>query len=232
MTTRIIIAPVFVGPVLIGRNLLRGVRLAPVVLVAFLLGGPALAIEEPEYTVVEDMGTYEIRRYEPYLVAEVDVAATSEKNAGGRAFRILAGYIFGDNEPQTKMAMTAPVEMTESEGGERMQMTAPVESTGADGTYTYAFVMERKYTLDTLPRPTDPRIRIREKPARHVAALRYAGSWSDSNYERHRAELAAALAADGIDTVGAFTLARYNSPFSLPWFRRNEVLVEVSRDAD
>jgi hypothetical protein len=215
-----------------GFDLPPGMRYALIVLGGLLFGGHALAIEEPAYTVVEDAGDYEIRRYEPYIVAEVDIAADSEKSAGGRAFRILAGYIFGDNQPETKMAMTAPVETTASGGGERMEMTAPVESTGGDGTYTYAFVMERKYTLDTLPRPTDPRIRIREKPARHVAALRYAGTWSDGNYERHRAELAAALAADGVETVGPYTLARYNSPFSLPWFRRNEVLVEVMPDTD
>jgi len=217
---------------IIRMSLLHAARCTLIAMAGLLLGGHALAIEEPEYTVVEDKDAYEIRRYAPYLVAEVDVVAASEKSAGGEAFRILAGYIFGDNQPQTKMAMTAPVEMTEPDDGERMRMTAPVESSGSDGTYTYAFVMERKYSLETLPRPTDPRIRIREKPARLVAALRYSGRWSEGNYERHRAELAAALAADGIDAVGPYTLARYNSPFALPWFRRNEVLVEVRQDGN
>jgi hypothetical protein len=217
---------------IIREKLARAARCATVALAGLLFGGHALAIEEPEYTVVDVTNAYEIRRYAPYLVAEVDVAAASEKSAGGQAFRILAGYIFGDNQPQTKMAMTAPVEMTESNGGQKMQMTAPVESYGSNGTYTYAFVMERKYSLDTLPQPNDSRIRIREKPERLVAALRYSGRWSEDNYERHRTELAAALAADGIDAIGPYTLARYNSPFALPWFRRNEVLVEVRPDGD
>ena len=200
----------------------------PLVVVGLLLlvmGDRAVAIEEPEFEVVAERGAYEVRRYEPYIVAEVDVSADSERGAGNRAFRILAGYIFGDNKPQKKMAMTAPVEATRR--GEKMSMTAPVESVSADDTYTYAFVMERQYTLDTLPEPVDPRIRIVTRPARYVAVLRYSGSWSENNYARHRAELLSALDSDGVEPAGPFTLARFNSPFALPVFRRNEVQVEV-----
>ncbi len=194
-------------------------------LIALSLSGAAMALEEPEYTVVEANDVYEIRRYEPYIVAEVDIDAASERSAGNSAFRILAGYIFGDNTEQAKMAMTAPVESTKR--GVRMNMTAPVEATAAEGIYTYAFVMERKYTLETLPVPIDERIRIREKPARFVAALRYSGSWSEKKYQKIRAELDAALAADGVSKVSDFTLARYNSPFAPPFMRRNEILVDV-----
>jgi hypothetical protein len=123
------------------------------------------------------------------------------------------------------MAMTAPVESTR---GERMKMTAPVESTTDGDTYTYAFVMERKYTLETLPEPNNPDIRLRAVPARYVAALRYSGNWSDANYQRHQDELERALQADAVVTVGPYTSARYNSPFALPMLRRNEVLVEVA----
>ena len=87
--------------------------------------------------------------------------------------------------------------------------------------------MEKKYTLDTLPEPLNPAIRLRAVPARYVAALRYSGSWSDANYQRHRDELEEALNGDAIARVGPFTSARYNSPFALPMVRRNEVLVEV-----
>jgi hypothetical protein len=116
-----------------------------------------MAIEEPAYEVLLETRYYEVRRYQPYIVAEVDVD-DDFKRAGNSAFRVLAGYIFGDNEPQQKMEMTAPVESRE---GVRMNMTAPVTSqagTGA-GRYTYAFVMERKYTMDTLPEPTARRTR-------------------------------------------------------------------------
>ena len=118
-------------------------------------GTSAMAIEEPEYEVIRSTADYEIRQYEPFIVAEVDVAGDNG-SSGNSAFRILADYIFGNNEP-----------------GEKMNMTAPVVSDAPDSdteTYTYAFVMESRYSLDTLPAPLDPRIRIVEKPGRVIAA--------------------------------------------------------------
>ena len=185
-----------------------------------------MAYEEPIYTVLSSTDTYEVRRYEPYLVAEVDVDGDFG-SAGSDAFRMLAGYIFGDNVPEQKMAMTAPVEST---AGTKMAMTAPVTSRSADdaGQYTYAFVMERKYTLETLPKPEDPRIRIVERPARTMAVRRYSGTWSEANYLEHHSALLAALEAAGLEPIGPPVWARYNAPVT-PWFmRRNEVMVEVS----
>ena len=109
-------------------------------------------------------------------------------------------------------------------------MTAPVASqpAGDDANrYTYAFVMERKYTLESLPRPDDPRIRLSEVEPISMAAVRYTGRWTEKNYRQHLAELRQALAADGVATRGEPLLARYNSPFT-PWFlRRNEILLEL-----
>lgn len=201
-------------------------------LIVLLAAQPAMAIEEPAFDVLHATDDYEIRRYAPYIVAEVDVEGELKK-AGGDAFRILAGYIFGKNEPGTKMSMTAPV--TSQPAGERMQMTAPVISDAPDSgrdSYTFAFVMESRYSMETLPKPTDPRIRLVEKPAQVMAARRYSGRWSDSNFRKHEAALLAALQADAVEMLGEIYLARYNSPFT-PWFlRRNEVLVEVSWQPD
>ena len=189
-----------------------------------------MAIEEPGYEVLLTTKYYEIRRYEPYLVAEVDVEGDMGK-AGNKAFRILAGYIFGNNEPGEKMAMTAPVESQPKREGERMAMTAPVLSDTPSperSVYTYAFVMEEKYTLDTLPAPTDPRIRIQQKPARTVAVHRYSGGWSEGKYRKQESEFLRALATDRVKTFGEPMFARYNGPFT-PWFmRRNEIQIEVA----
>jgi hypothetical protein len=188
-------------------------------------GQLAMAIEEPAYEVLLETKHYEIRRYQPYIVAEVDVDADF-KRAGNSAFRVLAGYIFGDNEPQQKMQMTAPVESRE---GVRMNMTAPVTSqpTDGDGPFTYAFVMERKYTMETLPKPTNPDIRLVQRPARVMAVHRYSGGWSEGRYEQHERILLDALATDRVEVTGTPVFARYNAPFT-PWFlRRNEVMVEV-----
>ena len=194
-------------------------------------GIPAMAIEEPAYDVLLETKHYEVRRYAAYIVAEVDVD-DDFKRAGNSAFRVLAGYIFGDNEPQQKMHMTAPVESRE---GVRMNMTAPVasQSRDGDGVFTYSFVMERKYTMETLPKPTNPDIRLVERPERVMAVHRYSGTWSEERYEEHEKILLDALATDRVETKGAPVFARYNAPFT-PWFlRRNEILIEIEwKDAD
>ena len=198
-------------------------RIAALVLI-LLAGDYAMALEQPDYEVLHEQADFEIRRYAPYLVAEVDVPANSDN----RAFRILAGYIFGDNRGNRKMAMTAPVESRPAEG-ERMAMTAPVTSAATpSGEMTYAFVMERQYTLDTLPVPNNDDIRLLERPARVVAVRRFSGRWSDANFNRHEQRLLEALEANDIRQTGPVEHARYNSPFT-PWFlRRNEVMVPVA----
>ena len=187
-----------------------------------------MAIEEPEYQIVGQYDEYELRTYAPYIVAEVDLQGSFDE-AGGDAFRILAGYIFGDNAASEKMAMTAPVESRPTAKGEKMSMTAPVTAiaAGVDGQTTYAFVMERKYTLQTLPVPDDDRIRIRTMPERTMAVRRYSGRWTENNYLQNEKSLRSALEARGVQTIGRPVLARYNSPFSLPFMRRNEVMIEI-----
>ena len=176
-----------------------------------LSGNAAMAIEEPAYEVLLETKYYEVRRYQPYIVAEVDVDEDF-KRAGNTAFRVLAGYIFGDNEPQQKMAMTAPVTAQAGDG---------------EGPYTYAFVMERKYTMDTLPKPDNPDVRLVQRPERVVAVHRYSGSWSENRYREHEKRLLDALAVDRVETTGSPVFARYNAPFT-PWFlRRNEIMVEI-----
>ena len=200
-------------------------RISPLFLLFLFSGNPAMAIEEPAYEVLLETKHYEVRRYQPYIVAEVDVDE-SFKRAGNSAFRVLAGYIFGDNVPQQKMAMTAPVESRE---GERMNMTAPVTSRAGDGagSFTYAFVMERKYTMDTLPRPNNPNIRLVQRPERIVAVHRYSGTWSEERYAEHEKILIDALTIDRVAIVGVPVFARYNAPFT-PWFlRRKEIMVEI-----
>ena len=190
-------------------------KLLPLLLIVTFPGSPVMATEEPAYEVLLETKYYEVRRYEPYIVAEVDVD-DSFKRAGNSAFRVLAGYIFGDNEPQQKMNMTAPVESGES-----------------GGAFTYSFVMESKYTMETLPKPTDPGIRLVERHERIMAAHRYSGTWSEERYQDHETILLDALATDRVQTRGAPVFARYNAPFT-PWFlRRNEILVEIEwKEAD
>ena len=186
------------------KRVFRFLFLAPI-----LFGSTAMAIEEPTYEVLLETRHYEVRRYQPYIVAEVDVDADFER-AGNSAFSVLAGYIFGDNEPQQKM-----------------NMTAPVESAGGDAPYTYSFVMERKYTMDSLPEPNNPDIRLVQRPERIMAVHRYSGGWSEECYFEYEKILFDVLAVDRVKTQGKPAFARYNAPFT-PWFlRRNEIMVEI-----
>jgi len=188
-----------------------------------------MAYEEPPFEVVASTDDYEIRRYESYLVAEVETEG-SLRGSGNQAFRILAGYIFGDNRQQTKMEMTTPVESAPADGGVKMEMTIPVTSEPVgEGkeVYRYAFVMERKYTEETLPEPIDSRIRIRRIEPRTAAVLTFSGLVSASKVEKRERELLGLLQRDGIEVAGSPYLARYNGPFTLPFLRRNEIIVPI-----
>ena len=182
------------------------------------------AIEEPDYKVIKKFDNFELRHYPPYVVAEV-VLDTPAENAGSQAFPILAGYIFGKNKGEKKFAMTAPVTQTAASAPApvRMDMTAPVTQAAVAGGTRVQFVLPKGVTLATAPEPIDPRVQLRVMPAATWAVIRYSGTWSQSNYNEHLAELRASLDAAGVATQGEPLLARYNAPFT-PWFmRRNEI---------
>lgn len=182
------------------------------------------AIEEPDYKVIRTFDKVELRQYAPYVVAEVVLDASAE-DAGSRAFPILAGYIFGKNKGEKKLAMTAPV--TQTAAPVRMAMTAPVTQAAVTGGTLVQFVLPKEVTLATAPEPIDPRVTIRMMPAATWAVIRYSGTWSQSNDLEHLDELRASLVAAGVATQGEPVLARYNAPFT-PWFmRRNEIWLAV-----
>ena len=183
--------------------------------------GAAFAYEEPAFRVIDSRDDYEIRLYEPYLVAETVVRGNFD-SSGSRAFRILAGYIFGENRDVA----------LDDRASVRMAMTVPVashRSSDVDDAYHYWFVMERQYDRDTLPIPNDSRVHIREVEPRLVAVKTYSGRSNERNFERHLGKLRAELAGDGYEEIGAPQAAVYNGPFTLPFMRRNEVLIEVRK---
>jgi hypothetical protein len=154
---------------------------------------------------------------------------------GNQAFRILAGYIFGDNRRREKMEMTAPVnQRPATEDGENIGRAAPVtqESGAGDRAYVLSFVMPSRYTLETLPEPVDSRVRLGREPAKLMAVRRYSGRWTWANYRKNEGALLRALAGAGLRPVSAPVYARYNSPFSLWFLRRNEVMVEVEVEVE
>ncbi len=201
-----------------------GVVISVAALAVAVLGVGTMAYDSPRYRIAKTLGDIEIREYEPYLVAETIVEGGLE-SAGNRGFRILAKYIFGDNQGRRKIAMTAPVSQEKAEGM-KIAMNAPVTQEKAGDQYTIQFMMPSEYSLAELPEPNDSRISIREMPARSFAAVRYSGTWSKRNYQKNLELLLSALREAGYEPSGEPIWARYDAPFK-PWFlRRNEILTE------
>jgi hypothetical protein len=190
----------------------------------FAATGEGMALEEAKYTVIMKEESFELRQYEPHIIAETVVDGDFDK-AGNEGFRRLFKYISGENQKKQPIAMTAPV--SQDAGTEKIAMTAPVSQERTGGQWRIAFVMPAEYTLDTLPQPADPKVSLRQVPSHRMAAITYSGSWSRERYEKHRALLETFIRQRKWDPIGEPVLARYNSPFTLWFLRRNEVLIPV-----
>lgn len=197
-------------------------------LILAVTGSTALAADEPPHEIVLREGSIEIRDYAPMLMAEVEVSG-SLSQAGNRGFRPLGNFIFGNNtRPQGgagEIAMTTPVTQQRSE---EIAMTTPVTTEAAGENWRVGFVMPAEYTLDTLPRPNDPRVEISERPARRMAVIRFAGGANERRFAEQEAELLAWIEANGHSIAGAPVYARYDPPWVPTPFRRNEVMVEIA----
>jgi len=197
-------------------------------LVCLLASGAAMAAEEPSYTLVERVGSIEIRDYPGLIHAEVTVRG-DRQTATRRGFQPLANYIFGGNQPREDIAMTAPV--TASRSGQSIAMTAPVTYEPAgEGEWVVSFIMPSEWTMETLPVANDPDVRLREAPPRRVAVIQFSGVMNERRAERHLEELEAFLSERGLSALGAPTFAAYNPPWIPGPFRRNEIWIEVSAD--
>ena len=189
----------------------------------------AMAIEEAAYKVLKKDNKFEIRDYAPHILAETVVEGDLEE-AGNKAFRRLFRYISGDNRSSGKVAMTAPV--SQEPLREKIPMTAPVGQRSVQEKWAVSFMMPASYTLETLPEPEDPKVTLRQVPARRMAAVRYSGFWSKKNYLRYKLELESWIREKGLTIAGDPLWARYNPPFT-PWFlRRNEILIPVDARTD
>jgi len=184
-----------------------------------------MAVEEAKYTVLGKEDRFELRRYEPHILAETTVDSDFE-GAGNEAFSRLFNYISGNNKQQQKVAMTSPV--GQEPMSQKIEMTSPVGQQKMDQNWVVSFMMPATFTLESTPQPKDPSVSIREVPSRHIAAVRYSGFWSEKSYHNQLEKLLDWITKSGLRVVGEPVWARYNPPY-MPWFlRRNEVLVLVT----
>ena len=205
------------------------ITLAAIALIWSIWGFFGSRVEHTDYSVVKEMKGYEIREYPAHIVAQTKVQGPYGKSLGN-GFRIVAGYIFGGNTKKESIAMTAPVVSQKGErsnASESISMTAPVVATAEGDSQLISFGMPRSYTLETLPTPNDPRVKIVMIPTKKYGVMRFSWYRSDVRIKRTQEKLLLALERDGLKSEGNFAYAGYNAPWTPPWMTRNEVLVEL-----
>lgn len=206
-----------------------------------------ISVEAPKYEVISKGPDYEIREYQPSVVAEVTYDPSQMNRGRDGGFMILANYIGAVGKPcnikpesQTegeKIAMTAPVITQESSPqSQSIAMTAPVmtaeqttddESGDAKKLVTMQFVLPSDYTMENVPRPTDPRVSVKEVPVRKYGVVTFSGVADEALVQTMVQKLRKSLEDGGYHVTGDYVLGRYNPPWTLPFLRTNEVMLPV-----
>ncbi len=210
----------------IKRTTIYWAAVATIVLVAVAAAsaGPIMSrVEQPEYQVESSEGAIEIRRYGPMIAAEAAVEG-DRKSAISEGFRIIAAYIFGANNAQAKIEMTAPVQQQRPQ---EIAMTAPVTQQANGDTWSVRFIMPKRWSMQSLPKPNDDRVRLIEVPAKRVVVIRFSGA-ADESLIREKADQARDyMKLKKLVANGEPVLAFYNPPWTLPFLRRNEIMFEI-----
>lgn len=165
-------------------------------------------IESYPYTVIESHDGFEIRAYEASLFTSVKLSTGEYESASSNGFSILAGYIFGGNKENEKIAMTSPVAMS------------------LEDSITMMFMVPKKYNLGNLPEPNRQSIEFREEPAKVMAALRFGGWANNDRIEKYKDQLKEKLTTQGISFTNRFYFFGYNPPYEVV-NRKNEIIVEL-----
>jgi len=195
------------------------------ILVVGVLAGPVMSnVEKPDYKVIQSEQNIEIRQYEPMIIAEVEVDGKRE-DAIRDGFRLIADYIFGNNTVEQNISMTAPVQQKENQ---KIAMTSPVQQQLAGKSWQISFVMPSKYNMDSLPVPNNNRVRLKEILTKKFVVIEFSGTNSNENVTEHENQLMNYIEANQIKIIGSPKYAFYNAPWTLPFLRRNEVMIEIN----
>jgi effector-binding domain-containing protein len=187
----------------------------------------AMATEEPEFKLISEEGEFQIREYDPKIIAQVEVEGDFDE-ASSKGFKLLADYIFGNNlldGASKKISMTTPVEM--SPLAENLLMTSSVMDDQVNNNWSINFVMPQEFSLDTLPKPNNSQVNIIEVPKEKYAVIVFSGLVRESSYAEKAELLSSYLEENSFKQQGAIKIARYNPPWTLPFFRRNELMVRI-----
>jgi hypothetical protein len=182
--------------------------LASMALAQVFISKSTTQTEQRKYQVLKKYENFEIRKYEPALFSSVKLGKKSYSESSSEGFRILAGYIFGDNEKKEKISMTSPVTM---ELGDTSKMM---------------FMVPKSHDMESLPDPSNSKIVFEKQSEKIVAAIRFDGWANDKKIEKYQSILKTALAKEKIAHNNKFAFLGYNPPYDLV-NRRNEVIVEL-----
>lgn len=187
-----------------------------------------MATDEPEFKLILKEDKFEIREYSPKIIAQVEVFGDFD-DASSKGFKILADYIFGNNtstDGNSRIEMTAPVEMEPLP--QKINMTKPVLNEGSDNNWIVSFIMPNEFTLETLPKPNNKSIKILSLPKEKYAVIVFSGLVRESSYLEKEKLLNQFIKEKKLKTSGEIKIARYNPPWTLPFFRRNELMIKVN----
>ena len=183
--------------------------------------GFAMAYEEPKYKIIKTYQEFEIRKYDDRLAVEIEY---SNEDSG---FRYLFKYIAGANTNSDKIKMTVPV--TQSV---KIDMTTPVTQSVKNGKMLMQFFLPSKFTLENAPQPTDKRVSLVVIKGGYYAVIKYSGRLTNQNYQKHYKKLENYLNNNEIDFTKPGIRATYNGPFTLPFLRRNEIMMKITFDEE
>jgi len=205
------------------------VKILLVIAFMTLTSGGAMATEEAKYELIHQEGDFQVRQYAPHIVAETLVDSDFE-DAGSQAFQRLFKYISGNNMAKQNIDMTAPV--TQEADSQKIDMTSPVGQQSVNGRWAVSFMMPASSSYETLPKPNNSEVVLKQIPERYIASIEYSGFWSEKSYKENKNNLQAWISKNGYQVIGEPIWARYNDPFTLWFLRRNEILIPIENPTD
>lgn len=179
-----------------------------IVIVQIYLSRSTKLTEQHNYKVIKKFDKFEIRKYDAALFSSVKLNKKGYKESSSEGFRILAGYIFGDNDAKEKIAMTSPVVMELGDSSKMM------------------FMVPKNYNLKNLPNPNNSKIVFEKEEVKIIAAIRFDGWADDEKIEKYKTILMNELANEKLNFINKFSFLGYNPPYEV-MNRRNEIVVEL-----
>jgi hypothetical protein len=193
-----------------------------------LISNSIMATDEPEFKLILKEDKFEIREYAPKIIAQVEVFGDFD-DVSSKGFKILADYIFGNNTStggNSRIEMTAPVEMEPL--AQKINMNKSVLTEGNDNKWIVSFIMPDEFTLETLPKPNNKSIKVLSLSKEKYAVIVFSGLVRESSYLEKKKLLNQFIKEKKLKTSGEIKIARYNPPWTLPFFRRNELMIKVN----